>query len=307
MTPEQVQATGELAEALEPSALALAHGLHEGISEEQYHRRVPGLASKHTLDSFAHSPATYYWSVTAPEEPGGEEPTAFLIGKAVHCAALEPARFATAYACAPKFADGRSAEGNAQRAAFATAHPGAIVLTERQWADVTGMAASVRRQPRIATLLAAPGTRTEVTARWAEATATQANPDLPAVECKARADIWCPAWATLVDLKTTQDASAEAFSRDVEKYGYHDQDGMYRRGWRACGEQVDAFAFAVVEKAAPYLCAVYTLEDADVVEGDHNTVARLRRFARCLALGEWPGFPEEIQTIARPAWARKRR
>ena len=285
--------------------LELPHGLHYDVPEAIYHERTLGIFSQHTGLVFEHSAASYRYSIDAPEDDAPERET-FVVGRALHCAVLEPERFARDFVRAPKFADGRSAEGKAQRAAFAADHPGATVLTEKQWADVTGMAASVRRQSRVAALLAAPGTRTEVTVRWAEETATDDEPDLPAIECKARVDVDCPAFVTLLDVKSTQNATADEFSRDIEKWGYHEQAALYLRAYRAIGEERDVFAFPVVEKSPPYLCAVYGLDEGDLLAGDLAVRMRLRRFARCIATDTWPGLPAEIQTISRPAWARRK-
>ena len=268
MTPEQVQATGELAEALEPSALALAHGLHEGISEAQYHRRVLGMANKGGLELALKAPAAYYaWATSTV----ADEPTpAMLFGKLFHMALLEPAL----YAAQPK------------------------PTTARGRADAETIYAMVRavQQHPLAWALVGRG-RAEVTARWRDATT--------GIECKARGDVWVPELATLADVKSTTDASPEAFARTVENFGYHRQQAFYEDGWAAVGQPTEHFAFIAVEKSAPYLIGVYQLDEAAVYIGRRQVRRGLGLLASCNARGEWPGLPQHITEISLPRWAKE--
>jgi hypothetical protein len=312
----QLQATGELAATLThpapgPSALDLPHGLHYGVPEDQYHRKVFGLASKHMLDLFATSPLTYKTYCDMPAAPE-ETPEHFLIGNATGCAMFEPERFAATYACEPDFgyvtahaASGttkeRGAANKARRDAWRAAHNGHVLLSERQYRDVTAMAAAVRAHPRVAALLA-KGTESEVTVRWRDAET--------GLECKARWDLWCAHYCVILDGKTTQDAAAEAFELDAEKYGYADQAAMYLEGARVLGIDRGPFLFAVVQKPTPQkpapLNAVYGMDESWLAAAAARVRRRMRRLADCIARDVWAGLPEHIQTLQRPRWARDR-
>ena len=292
-----------------PSALELSHGLHFDIPEEQYHRKVFGLVSKHMLDLVEESPLTYWTYVNGPQQPSPEEDDekeAFFIGKAVGCATLEPERFATAYACMPDFgyllkhdASGTTTEqgreNRKRRDDWAAEHRGAILLTEKQWRDVNGFAMSMRSHPRMAALLAA-GSHAEVTVRWKD-------PETE-LECKGRWDLWTPSYRVILDLKSTRDARLEAFSRDMERYGYHDQCAMYLDAARALGIDPGPFLFAVGKKVAPYLRAIYSPREEAVERGARRIRRKMRAFAKCIETERWPGLPEDIQGVDLPRWAR---
>ena len=113
---------------------------------------------------------------------------------------------------------------------------------------------------------------------------------------------------TIVDFKTSADASAEEFARSVYKYGYHQQDPHYREGWAAilgCDWEDIDFVFAVVETEPPYCIATYRVDPADTDRGrEQNRIAR-ERFRDCTESGTWPGYSEEIEDLQLPAYGRQ--
>jgi hypothetical protein len=113
---------------------------------------------------------------------------------------------------------------------------------------------------------------------------------------------------TIVDFKTSADASAEEFARSVYKYGYHRQDPHYREGWAAilkCDWQDIDFVFAVAETDPPYCVATYRVDPADTDRGrEQNRIAR-ERFRDCTESGTWPGYSEEIENLQLPAYGRQ--
>jgi hypothetical protein len=123
-------------------------------------------------------------------------------------------------------------------------------------------------------------------------------------------------WATLswlmptvVDFKTSKDASPEAFAKSVADYGYHRQDAWYREGWASvlgCKAGDIDFVFAVAETEPPYLVACYrvTPEHAELGR-EQNRIAR-EKYRDCTASGIWPGYSEEIEDLELPAYARRR-
>jgi hypothetical protein len=306
-----IGASAELAHLLTqpapgPSALELSHGLHFDVPEEQYHRRVFGLVSKHMLDLVDESPLTYKSYIETPPEPDEDEKEAFFIGKAVGCAVAEPERFEMAYACEPDFgylmkhdASGTTKEQGAENRKklneWRAKRRGAIFLTDKKYKLVTGMAQSMRAHPRMAAMLAS-GTKSEVTVRWKD-------PET-GLECKARWDLWVPSYRVILDYKSTQDARYEAFSRDCERYGYHDQGAFYLGGARVLGIDPGPFLFGVMKKAAPYLRAVYGLSEDALERGERRIRRKMRAFADCIESGDWPGLSDEIQPIELPRWAR---
>lgn len=114
---------------------------------------------------------------------------------------------------------------------------------------------------------------------------------------------------TIVDFKTTADASAEEFARSVYKYGYHRQDPHYREGWAAllgCDPRDIDFVFVAVETEPPYLVAQYRVipEHAELGR-EQNRIAR-ERFRDCTTSGRWPGYSEEIEDLELPRYGVQR-
>jgi hypothetical protein len=114
---------------------------------------------------------------------------------------------------------------------------------------------------------------------------------------------------TIVDFKTSADASAEEFAKSVYKYGYHRQDPHYREGWASilgCDWQDIDFVFAVAETDPPYLVATYRVipEHADLGR-EQNRIAR-ERFRDCMKADRWPGYSEEIEDLELPRYGVQR-
>ena len=120
--------------------------------------------------------------------------------------------------------------------------------------------------------------------------------------CRGRADGVRDDFRVLFDLKSCIDATWIGFAKSIEEYKYYWQDAWYRGGWeRAAGWAPDAFIFLAVEKERPYLTAAYEIDPKDMEDGRDETRRQLLRFAACEASGQWPGLPDTLQLITRPA------
>lgn len=278
------------------SIVTLPHGIHLGVPEATYHERVLGLASKGALDLVRRSPAHYkQWIDGDPDasDDDEDESRVFAFGKAFHCALLEPERFIEAYTVEPAFGDCRKKENKAARDAWRKENEGALKLTMREHLACRRMAESIRRHSRASKLLL--GGQAEVTARWRD--------EDTGLECKARADYLVEERGLLVDVKTTENASYEAFRRSIANYGYHRQDAFYRAGFAAAGVKIEHFVFVVVEKTAPYAVAVYTLDEDGCAAGRLAVRDSLETLADCLERNDWAAYPEDIRVIDLPAYA----
>ncbi len=244
-----------------------APGFHVGIPDVVYHRRELGVASKSALDKVKQSAAHYHAWLTGEDE----DTPAMRFGRAFHTAALEPQKYA----------------------------PRSNTKKDRDDAEaIAGMVESIKRHEIAGSLLrGALSTRgTEVTLVWEAA----------GVPCKGRLDAYLldsPLGRCAFDLKSTSDASPEAFARSVANYGYDRQEAFYSDGCAALGEPLDAFIFIAVEKVPPYAVAVYQLP-ATWVESGRRSIARdIQTLATCCASGEFPGYSNEIVTLEPPRWA----
>ena len=124
------------------------------------------------------------------------------------------------------------------------------------------------------------------------------------VLCKCRPD-WL-GMPLVVDLKSTEDASAEGFAKSAWQYRYWVQAAWYVDGIeQATGQRPDAFVFAAFEKSAPYASAFYFADDAMIQMGRAEYRRLLRVYADCLAAGRWPGYTTDVTPLGVPGWAMK--
>jgi PDDEXK-like domain of unknown function (DUF3799) len=108
----------------------------------------------------------------------------------------------------------------------------------------------------------------------------------------------------LSDYKTAVSASRDAFTRAVEKFGYHQQAPFYCDGAAALGLDPDpAFLFVVQEKTPPYLVAVYELDALAMEAGRARNRRAAEMFRDCTEAGVWPGYSSEVELISLPPWA----
>lgn len=278
-------------------------GIYDNITNEEYHAG-PG-ESKSLLDLVRRSPA-HYAARMEPANDNERAPTpAQMIGTAFHALLLEPEDFAASYVVAPKF-DRRTKEGKAGAEAFEAQHAGKQLLTQDQWDQLHRMRDAVMAHPAANALLTgAPGVA-ERSVYWRD--------PVTGLLCRCRPDFWRED-GILVDVKTTEDASAEAFARSIAGWRYHVQHPFYLDGINTMRDQarVDvaqakAFVFLAVEKSARVVngvalgVAVYVLDNESVELGRVEARQDLERIAECKRTGVWPGYGDKIQPLSLPRW-----
>ena len=274
---------------LQDAGSLVGAGLIPDLPNEQYHSG-PGV-SKSQLDQIAKSPAHYQYARTAPKK----DPTpAQRFGSLAHTMVLEPHKLNVVVGPS---VNKNSNEWKIFKAGADAA--GAEIVTQEELDTLEGMKAAVYAHPAAAWLLG-PG-YVEHSAYWID--------PATGLLCRFRPDKLrrTEKGVVLVDLKSTEDASEAEFSRSIENFRYHVQAAFYSDGIeQALGERVTAFAFIAVEKKAPYAVACYQLADVDVEDGREAYQNDLFRLKDCLARNEWPAYSPRIETITRPAWAKRR-
>ena len=114
--------------------------------------------------------------------------------------------------------------------------------------------------------------------------------------CKVRPDLYIPD-GTIIDLKSTQDASEAGFRKSVRNFKYDFQTAWYMEAMRALGLPARQFIFVCVEKTAPYLTATYTLTASEIDRQKPRMQKACEIWATCMESGVWPGYPEEVVTL----------
>lgn len=223
------------------------------------------------------------------EEDNQKEPTPSMeFGSALHCAVLEPERFAKEYVTHGKVDKRTKAWKD-----FCDTNFDKLFIHE----DVLRMADSIRSLPSLKMILDDAATVVEASASWTD--------DETGVLCKGRFDIYNRDLETTSDIKTTRSASPDGFALEVFKNGYHIQGALYRRACRILGLPCSDFIFFCVENKAPFCAAAYRLQDEVIDLGEAQVVQYLKRLKECEATGQWPGYSNEILSIGIPSWSFK--
>lgn len=279
-------------------------GIIQNEPAETYYQRRLDEVSASGLKQILRSPAHFkHWC----EHPDNDKQSpALTFGRALHCAVLEPDVFASTYLVLPADAPQRptaamlgakkrSPESEARCAwwaAWDADNAGKIMLSASDYDRVQGMAESARAHPIARGLLA--GGQREVTFRWQDE-ATWMN-------CKSRADLYAPG-EFLMDLKSCRDASPEGFARAVAAYQYDVQQAHYLDGIRTCGDSIRWFVFLAIESEAPYVCQPHILDTRAEERGWNLRQRAMKRQLECLTNGRWPGYSDNLNELALPAYA----
>lgn len=255
-------------------------GVYPELGAEAYHSaRAVGKSSLWTLH--CKTPAHVHGS---EDEPSSD----MDFGSAVHVAVLEPHRFDRAVIRGP---EGR--RGNKWKDALAE-HPNSLVLPSPLYDKVLRMRDTVMRDP-IVRQLSSEFAMIEHSAFWRD--------EETGLMCKCRPDLYRADESLMVDMKTTGDATKQAWLKRAMDMGYHVQDTWYSDGWqRAAQEPVDTFLFLVVERDPPFAHAIYELGPGEKDLGRRIARKALQRYAACAKANDWPGHMSGVQVMTFPEY-----
>jgi hypothetical protein len=105
------------------------------------------------------------------------------------------------------------------------------------------------------------------------------------------------------DIKTTME---EATPKGFGKQLIWSDDFKLQAAWYLLlcklnfGVRPKGFRFLVVEKEAPFLTAVFELHPDLIAEGEALMLSAMKAYEVCKSFNEWPAYPSEVITIARP-------
>lgn len=205
------------------------------------------------------------------------------LGLAVHCILLEPFQFAHRYDVK---GDGRTKAGKAQKAEIEA--DGKIALSAKDYETATRIFNAVMHNKTAAALIRS--TQHEIARTWTD-------PESGA-KCKGLADGWNAEGRVLLEVKTCQNASPDAFKADIAHWQYHRQAAFYADGFGA--KRVIMLA---IEKTPPYEVGIYELPPLVLAAGREIYKPLARLYANCGKQNRWPGYTEEPQKLFLPAWA----
>jgi hypothetical protein len=255
-----------------------------GMPADRYHAH-PAIGSSN-LRAALRSPLHYQASKAGLVE----QTPAMRLGTLAHTATLEPERWASEYACAVR-GDGRTKAIREAREAQEAS--GKEIVNPADYDTASLIAEAVRAHPVAADILSRIQ-HVERSYFWTD--------EATGLACKCRPDFECT--DADGDLKTTADASPNAFARSVASYLYHLQNSFYVRGMRGAHplDSTRPFFFVAAEKTPPYAVAVYELDRSAIAQGWALVRKALDTIAMCQADGRFPGY-EGIRVLGLPAWA----
>jgi hypothetical protein len=290
----------------QPAERLPAAGIIPGISNKDYHADKSTFSS--TLIKKMDVPATAKHYMTEPQE----HKEAYRIGSAIHKFILEPhdfeAEFLTGIDCKRR--------SNADKEEWASwfyehgadgshivSHSAAVwngmfeketgkhMVTPDEIDKIAAMAQAVEANKNAFKLLQAGAPEQSV--YWQD--------EETGLNLRCRPDYlnsFCS------DLKSCQSARPGAVSRDMYKLGYHISAAHYTAGLLAATGRYHPFLFIFIEKTAPYLVAVYGLDDQSQAIAHDEYRRLLQRLADCLETDTWPGLEDNLN-LSLPSYAFK--
>ena len=241
--------------------------------------------SQSALKHFEKSPAHYKASLTIEDKDTKDK----RIGRAVHCAVLEPNEFNNRYAVYPEKLDKRTKEGKALFAEFEESAIGKEILSLEEYETAINCAKSVTDHETVKSLMSKGHPEVSIFT------------ELEGVPVKCRLDWYRE--NIILDLKTTDDASPQGFLRSIFKYGYHIQAAWYMDCCSQAGLPVTNFILVAVEKTAPYAVGIYELDDLSIERGIELYRCYLSQYKECTESNDWTSYSREIVTLKLPSYA----
>lgn len=254
------------------------------MTNEQYHKS-PALSCS-GLKHFIKSPAHYLnYRETPPESTPAME-----LGSYIHSIILEP-ETVKEYAIQPEGLSLATKDGKEWKAN----NEGKTIIKYADHVNAMQMLDQVINNQMCKTILS--NGIAESSIFWTD--------EESGVECRCRPDYINAELKIIVDLKTTIDASPEAFTKSAWSMQYHLQAAFYQRGvFQATGEWHD-WLFIAIEKGNPYLQPVIYKPDAEILKYSDMVISeQLMKFAECQKINIWEGYSENIQTLSMPTWAK---
>jgi hypothetical protein len=233
-------------------------------------------------------------ALTYAAEHEREDTEWMLLGRAIHCWALENSQFKQRYAIAPNFGDLRTKEGKAKRAAFAEDLGGREMLTAKQ-AEIVIRAGKSLGEHKVARKLL-EGKREQII--------TWTHPGT-GISCKGRIDV---ANERVVDLKSTSLGSVRQILSDAASRLYHGQGAWYHDGAILAGilrVEAPLPANVWVQNTAPFdvVCAEMTEETFEAGKALYEQL--IGQYRGCQAANWWPGMAPEMVDWTLPKWAQR--
>jgi exodeoxyribonuclease VIII len=246
-----------------------------------------------TLKLMSVSPAYAQHIFNHPEEP--EDKAAYVSGRAIHCAVLEPDKFDDRYIARPNFGDGRTKKAKEAKAAWLESIPdGVEIISIADYDAAINCSVSIQSNEYASKYL--DGAKFEHIITWEQS----------GVNCKGRVDALTD---RVVDLKSTRRNILHDVERDAAMFDYHAQLAWYHDGAVAAGlisgEKLPVAIFVHATTKSEFVdIAILDMEGVSgtLEYGRAKYKKLLNQYIGCKATNWWPGMaPRPIMWVL-PEW-----
>lgn len=275
----------------------------EDVSNDDYHATNWAISSSMVKTIVQQTPAHFWAKYLDPEREPQAHKEAFSLGSLFHMLVLEPnlnpEKFFIVYEDDPELGINRRTKDGKEAWAKLVAkseQTGRALIGRTSWSDAVAMAEKARKAPLVDRMFS--GGKAETTLLWKDPGT--------GLYLKARPDYTRLDLNMVADLKSCQDASPDDVARTVYKFRYDIQQAHYTAGYRACyGSDPEAFVFCFMEKSTPYCPAAYIIDAETMALSVKQWQAGLEKLASAFEQDRWPGYPEDIQVVGAPPWAKR--
>lgn len=262
------------------------------MTEKEY-RQYPAI-SRSELWHIRESPQKFKYYKENPPEPT----PSLLFGQVFHKMLLEPNTFDDEFVVAPE-ANLRTKEGKQMLEAFVADHENQTIITAEMYEQAKEMCDAVKREPLAVKLL---NGEKEAPFFWTD--------EMTGEDCKCRVDVLNTEYSQpiIVDVKTTADASTDAFIRSAINYGYDFQASMYSDGVEKNIGKNPLFVFIAVEKEPPYAVNILQADELLLRRGYDIFREYIGIYHDCKVNDNWYGYLgrlNQINNLALPSYLAK--
>ena len=217
------------------------------------------------------------------------------LGRAVHCAILEPEMFADRFAVKPDGMSFSTRDGKAWR----SEHEHLTILSHGDGCAIEGMVESVQDHARARELLSLAPCETERRLEWTDEETGALCAGTPDRVIQASRPI-------LLGIKTTRHIEPRRFEAEAYQRGYHLQWAYYHDALVALGHAPPVMVEIAIENVAPYDVVVHVIPDEILDDGRSAYRDALVDVLRCREHDTWPGWCPTERVFQRPRWAETR-
>lgn len=262
------------------------------MTEKEY-REHPAI-SRSELWKLMESPQKFKWEKEHPETPT----PALIFGQAFHKLVLQPESFFEEFAVQPNV-DKRTKEGKAIFEEFLESSKDKTIISTDIYEQASEMCDSLKNEPLAVKLLNGEKEKPFFF-----------EDELFGEKCKCRVDVIKTDLnePIIVDVKTTENASTEAFIKSAIKYGYDFQSAMYIEGVKQNIGKTPRFVFIAIEKKPPYAVNILQADDLLIKRGYEIFRDLIDIYHYCKTNNNWYGYlgiSNTINNLALPAWLAK--